>query len=126
MVRLLSNCFFFLLSGVIFAQSTIDVTILGDGKVTSSPPGIDCRGCNTGASLTYYVSDNGSDNNDGLTTNTPFQTFEYAFEKMKPGDNLEYIQGKKWYREMEIANIKLIIHILIIISAKHKTLYFTV
>ena len=97
MVRLLSNCFFFLLSGVIFAQSTIDVTILGDGKVTSSPTGIDCRGCNTGASLTYYVSDNGSDNNDGLTTNTPFQTFEYAFEKMRPGDNLEYLQGKKWY-----------------------------
>ncbi len=106
MVRLLSNCFFFLLSGVIFAQSTIDVTILGDGKVTSSPTGIDCRGCNTGASLTYYVSDNGSDNNDGLTTNTPFQTFEYAFEKMKPGDNLEYLQGKKWYR-MEMTTMTL-------------------
>lgn len=42
---------------------------------------------------TYYVSANGSDSNNGLSTNTPFQTIQKAADLTNPGDKVLIMNG---------------------------------
>ncbi|HHL40169.1 MAG TPA: hypothetical protein ENJ37_06655, partial [Deltaproteobacteria bacterium] len=47
----------------------------------------------TAAAATYYVSPNGSDSNDGLSTKTPWGTLVHATKKMSGGDTLILMDG---------------------------------
>ncbi len=41
----------------------------------------------------YYISPSGSDNNDGLTSSTPWGTFPHAFTVLRAGDTLNLMDG---------------------------------
>ena len=41
----------------------------------------------------YYVSGIGKDGNDGLSTNTAFQTIQKAADLVKPGDTVLVMNG---------------------------------
>ena len=42
---------------------------------------------------TYYVSTNGNDNNNGLTTNTSFATIQHAANIVAAGDSVLVVPG---------------------------------
>lgn len=49
----------------------------------------------------FYVSKRGSDNNDGLSSNTSWKTLTHAMSKLRPGDTL-YIEGGAYDIEGEL------------------------
>ena len=73
--------------------TVLTLAILGCGVVEFMTP-------QTTQNTEYYVSPNGSDDNNG-TLDSPWKTLEYALGKLSPGDVL-YLRGGIYY-EHEIS-----------------------
>jgi hypothetical protein len=77
--------------------------------VTLSGTGVDQSGTNANCSGTaYYVSNSGSDSNNGVSTNSPWKTVAHvvAFEpSLRAGDCVLFQRGGVWSEELKISNV---------------------
>jgi hypothetical protein len=53
---------------------------------------------------TYYVSQDGSDDNDGLTTSTPWQTLAKVQENVENGDSVLFAKGSRFTSRFDLSN----------------------
>jgi hypothetical protein len=77
--------------------------------VTLSGTGVDQSGTNANCSGTaYYVSNSGSDSNNGVSTSSPWKTVAHvvAFEpSLRAGDCVLFQRGGVWSEELKISNV---------------------
>jgi len=77
--------------------------------VTLSGTGVDQSGTNSNCSGTaYYVSNSGSDSNNGISTSSPWRTVAHvvAFEpNLRAGDCVLFQRGGIWAEQLTISNI---------------------
>jgi hypothetical protein len=77
--------------------------------VTLSGTGVDQSGTNPNCSGTaYYVSNSGSDNNNGISTSSPWKTVAHvvAFEpNLRAGDCVLFQRGGVWFEQLAVSNV---------------------
>ena len=77
--------------------------------VTLSGTGVDQSGTNPNCSGTaYYVSNSGSDSNNGISTGSPWKSVAHvvAFEpSLRAGDCVLFQRGGVWSEELKISNV---------------------
>ena len=77
--------------------------------VTLSGTGVDQSGTNSNCSGTaYYVSNSGSDSNNGISTSSPWKSVAHvvAFEpSLRAGDCVLFQRGGVWSEELKISNV---------------------
>src|ERR1051326_6181444 len=77
------------------------VTLSGTG-IDQNPPNANCSG------TAYYVSNSGSDNNNGISTSSPWKTVAHvvAFEpSLRAGDCVLFQRGGVWAEQLNISNV---------------------
>ena len=78
-------------------------------SVTLSGTGVDQSGTNASCSGTaYYVSNSGSDSNNGISATSPWKTVAHvvAFEpSLRAGDCVLFQQGGVWNEQLAISNV---------------------
>lgn len=69
----------------------------------------DCNGadlpCQTGTGITYYVSNTGSDSNNGLSESTPWKTLSKVnsiMSNLQPGDSVLLKRGDEWRETLSV------------------------
>ena len=78
-----------------------------DGIQNQDETGIDCGGvcsaCVVYVGITYYVSNTGSDSDDGLTTSTSWQTISHVnLQTFEPGDAILFKRGDVWRETLTV------------------------
>ena len=83
------------------ATAVSAVTLSGTG-IDQNPPNANCSG------TAYYVSNSGSDNNNGISTSSPWKTVAHvvAFEpSLRAGDCVLFQRGGIWAEQLNISNV---------------------
>ena len=80
----------------------MDFRLQGDSRFRGTGPDGKDRGAYQYNKNIFYLSQDGSDANDGLSMRTPWQTFGRAVKNLKPGDTL-YLEGGVYLAGLKLA-----------------------
>jgi len=84
------------------SATAVSAVTLGGTGIDQNPPNANCSG------TAYYVSNSGSDNNNGISTSSPWKTVAHvvAFEpSLRAGDCVLFQRGGVWNEQLAISNV---------------------